>query len=107
ADLQRQVSAALKQTGNVPYQLLGKAGHKVREQDLVDAVSRSLQEARILVLIAGDGVREGLQPITDLIGRSATMAFSFGLVEVALHQFKNGQLAIQPRILAQSEIISR
>lgn len=59
------------------------------------------------MLIAGDGLREGLQSITDLIGRSATMAFSFGLVEVALHQFKNGQLAIQPRVLAQSEIISR
>jgi hypothetical protein len=107
ADLQRQVSAALKQTGNVPFDLVRKHGHKVREQDFVDGVSRSLQEARILVLIAGDGVREGLQSITDLIGRSATMAFSFGLVEVALHQFKGGQLAIQPRILAQSEIISR
>ena len=107
ADLQRQVSAALKQTGNVPYELLREAGHAMREQDFVDAVSRSLQEARILVLIAGDGVREGLQSITDLIGRSATMAFSFGLVEVALYQFNGGQVAIQPRILAQSEIFSR
>ena len=106
-DLQRQVSAAIKRTGNVPYELARKHGSKVREEAFVDAVSRSFREARILALIVGDGVREGLQSITDLVGRSATMAFSFGLVEVALYQFGKGRLAVQPRILAELEIIAR
>jgi hypothetical protein len=73
----------------------------------VDAVSRSLREGRLLVLIAGDGIREGMQSLTELVNRSATKAFSFGLIEVALYRFGKSRLAIQPRLLMQSEVVTR
>src|SRR5262249_19566695 len=76
-------------------------------RDFVDAVSRSLREGRFLVLIAGDGIREGVQSLTDLVNRSATKAFSFGLIEVALYRFGNDRFVVQPRILAETEIIER
>jgi hypothetical protein len=64
-----------------------RAGGKLKEQDFVDAVSRLLREGRFLVLLAGDGIREGVQSLTELVNRNATKAFTFGLIEVALYRF--------------------
>jgi hypothetical protein len=108
ADLQRQVSAALDRRGNIPFEVVReRTGTRLGEKDFVDAVSRSLREGRFLVLIAGDGIREGVQSLTDLVNRSATKAFSFGLIEVALYRFGNDRFLVQPRVLAETEIIER
>lgn len=108
ADLQRQVSAALGKRGNIPFEVVReRTGTKLAEREFVDAVSRSLREGRFLVLIAGDGIREGVQSLTDLVNRSATKAFSFGLVEVALYRLGNDRFIVQPRVLAKTEIIER
>jgi hypothetical protein len=108
ADLQRQVSAALGKRGNIPFEIVReRAPIRVDEREFVDAVSRSLREGRFLVLIAGDGVREGVQSLTDLVNRSATKAFSFGLIEIALYRFANDRLIVQPRVLAETEVIER
>ncbi|HXR39976.1 MAG TPA: hypothetical protein VN776_12810 [Terracidiphilus sp.] len=107
-DLQRNVSAALRRQGNLPFEIASKsAGKKVREEDFVDSASRSLREGRILVLIAGDGIREGVQSLTDLVNRSATLAFSFALIEVALYCFPDNRLVVQPRVLAKTKLIER
>jgi hypothetical protein len=42
-----------------------------------------------------------------LVNRNATKSFAFGLVEVALYQFRKTRFAIQPRVLAQTEIVTR
>jgi hypothetical protein len=108
SDLQRQVSAASAKQGNVPFELLKKhAGTNIREPEFIDEVSRSLQEGRFLVLLAGDGIREGVQSLTELVNRSATKAFTLGLIEIALYRFAKNRFAIQPRVLAETEIIER
>jgi hypothetical protein len=108
ADLQRQVASAVGQRGITPFELVRKHGAGgLREQQFVDAVSRSLREGRLLVLLAGDGIREGVQSLTELVNRSATKAFSFGLIEVALYQFGKNRFALQPRLLAKTEIVTR
>jgi hypothetical protein len=108
ADLQRHVSAALDKRGNIPFEVVrDRARTRVNEREFVDAVSRSLREGRFLVLIAGDGVREGVQSLTDLVNRSATKAFSFGLIEIAIYRFANDRLIVQPRVLAETEVIER
>ena len=108
ADLQRQVAAALGRKGNNPFELVRKrSGSTLREQEFVDAVSRSLREGRFLILLAGDGIREGVQSLTELVNRNATKAFAFGLIEVALYRFTKNRFAIQPRVLADTEILTR
>ncbi len=108
ADLQRQVAAAVGRRGNIPFEIVQKhVGGGLREQDFADAVSRSLREGRFLVLLVGDGIHEGVQSLTELVNRSATKAFSFGLIEVALYQFGKDRLAIQPRVLANTEVLKR
>jgi hypothetical protein len=108
ADLQAKVAAALRKQGNNPFELVQKkAGAQLREPEFIDAVSRSLREGRFLILLAGDGIREGIQSLTELVNRNATKAFTFGVIEVAIYQFAKNRFALQPRLLAETESLIR
>ena len=108
AELQAKVAVALHRQGNNPFELVrNHAGTPLREPEFIDAVSRSLREGRFLVLLAGDGIRQGVQSLTELVNRIATKAFTFGVVEVAIYKFGKNRTAIQPRVLATTETIIR
>ncbi len=107
SDLQRQVAMARRRTGNVPYELVQGAGAEVLEHDFVDATASALRAGRFLLLIAGDGIREDVGALSELINNNSALGFSFGLVEVALYGLPDGALAIQPRAVAKTRIIER
>jgi len=107
ADLQRQVAAASGRKGNVPFEAAKGLAPDLDEAVFVDATARALREGRFLLLIAGDGIREGVSGMTDLITRNAALGFSFGLIEVALYGFGEDGLIVQPRVVAKTETIER
>lgn len=107
ADLQRQVTAATGQKGNIPFEAARELQPDLDEASFVDATARALREGRFLLLIAGDGIREGISGMAELITRNATLGFSFGLVEVALYEFGEQGLVVQPRVVAKTETIER
>src|SRR3954453_5221764 len=57
-------------------------------------------------LIAGDGIREDIAALAELINRNAASAFSLGMMEVALYALGES-LVIQPRIIARTSNIER
>jgi hypothetical protein len=77
------------------------------EHQFVDAAYTAMRSGRFLLLIAGDGIREDVGAIADLINRNAAAGFAFGLVEVALYGFEDGSLVVQPRVIAKTQIIER
>jgi len=107
ADLQRQVSAALGVKEDVPYARALATAPDLAEHEFKDAVSRALRSGRLLLLIAGDGIREDLGEIAALISGDPASGFSLGLVEVALYDLGSGGLAVQPRVIARTELIER
>lgn len=107
SDLQRQVAAALSRKGNVPFELAKELDPSLSEHRFVDDTARAMREGRFLLVIAGDGIREDVSGIAELINRNATLAFSFALVEVALYGFDDGSLAIQPRVVTRTQLIER
>ena len=109
ADLQREVSRCTEQSGNVLFDIVAaaKPADSLSEADFVDEVSRSLRQGQFLLLICGDGIREGVSAITDFLQRQGTLHFTFGLVEVATYEMPEGRCLVQPRILAQSVIVKR
>ena len=107
SDLQRQVAAASRRSGNVPYELARERYPELREQQFVDDTARAMRAGRFLLIIAGDGIREDVSGIAELINRNAASAFSFGLIEVALYGFEDGSLAVQPRVIARTHVIER
>jgi hypothetical protein len=77
------------------------------ESQFVDAVSRSLRRGDLLLLIAGDGIRENIGAITNFIEDHGTLHFTFGLIEMAIYRMPDGMHLVQPRVLAHSEVIRR
>ncbi len=107
SDLQRQVSAASGRAGNSPYEMVRASHPDLVEHEFVDAAAAALRSGRFLLLIAGDGIREDVGALSELINNNAAMGFSFGLVEVALYGFGDGSLAIQPRAVAKTRLIEK
>ena len=107
ADLQRRVAAATGHQGNAPFEAARELQPDLDEATFVDATARALREGRFLLLIAGDGIREGITGMAELITRNAALGFSFGLVEVALYEFGDQGLVVQPRVVAKTETIER
>nr|WP_299242955.1 hypothetical protein [uncultured Halomonas sp.] len=107
ADLQRQVASATGLKGNVPFEAARRLQPDLDEAVFVDAAARALREGRFLLLIAGDGIREGISGMAELVTRNAALGFSFGLVEVALYEFGEQGLVVQPRVVAKTETIER
>lgn len=77
------------------------------EAQFIDSVSRSLRRGDLLLLIAGDGIRENVGAITNFIEDHGTLHFTFGLVEMAIYRMPDGTHLVQPRVLAHSEVIRR
>jgi hypothetical protein len=107
SDLQRQVAIATGRKGNAPFDLVSARNPGLVEQEFVDATADCLRQGRFLLVIAGDGIRQDVGSMAELISRNAASAFSFGLVEVALYGFPDGSLAVQPRAIAATSLIER
>jgi hypothetical protein len=107
SDLQRQVSMATGRQGNIPFELARAHNPTLVEHQFADAVVRTMRSGRFLLLIAGDGIREDVGGLAELINRNAALGFSFGLVEVGLYDLGEDGLAIQPRVTARTHVFER
>lgn len=106
-DLQREVSKARKKSGNVLYELVSEQAPDVNEADFVDNVTRHLKRGEFLLLIIGDGIREGVENIVDFVRGYTGLHFNLALVEAALYRDGAQHLIVQPRVLARTEIMHR
>ena len=106
ADLQRQVAIATGSKGNVPVERVAAAASGLSESRFVDAVSASLRSGRFLMLIAGDGIREDISGMVELINRNASGS-TLALIEVDLYTLDDGALVVQPRTLARTHLMER
>ena len=107
ADLQREVSRALKRTGNVLYDLVRAHAPAVSEAEFVDNVTRHLKRGEFLLLIVGDGIREDVEDIVGFVQRHSGLHFNLALVEAALYRDGTTHIIVQPRVLARTEIVHR
>ena len=76
------------------------------ESAFVDAVNTNLKNGRIVVLVAGDGIRTDVESLMDGLQAHAGFHFTFALLELAVFQRTSADdLIVMPRILAKTEII--
>ena len=106
-DLQREVSRALGRSGNILYELVAGTDPTISEAAFVDNITRHLRRGEILMLIVGDGIREGAVNIVEFVQQYSGLHFNLALVEAALYRDGPGRLIVQPRVLARTEIIQR
>ena len=72
-----------------------------------DALTANLRRGRFLLLIVGDGIREGVEAIADYLQVHAGLHFSLGLVELPIYLMPNGDRLVAPRVLARTTIVTR
>lgn len=107
SDLQREASRRLGRKGNVLLDLVREAGHEVDEIAFNDALTFNLRRGRFLLLVVGDGIREGVEAIAQYLQAHAGLHFTLGLVEMPIYQTPDGSRLVVPRVLAKTQTISR
>ena len=79
------------------------------EAAFYDGLARNLENGRCLLLIVGDGIREGVERIADYLQTQIGLRLSFGLIEIGIYELPTdpGGLLIQPSLLAKTVEIER
>lgn len=73
----------------------------------MDAITRNLRLGRMLLLIVGDGIREGLESLAAIIQRHPGFHAALGLVELKIYSVPTGGYIVQPRTLLRTLIVER
>lgn len=93
--------------GKPLLEIVRESESDLNESRFIDAVQRNLELGRMLLLVVGDGVREGAESLKAYLQQHAGFHFTLGLVEVAVHELAPGRLIVQPRVLARTLNIVR
>ena len=97
--------------GSSLFDLARTQNEMLDEAVFVDDVTRNLVDGRFLLLVVGDGIREGVERIAEHLRRFAGIQFRFGLVELAMFELPEegapGGLIVEPRVLARTVEIER
>ena len=78
------------------------------EAKFIDAVQKNLKDARFMLLIVGDGIKENVESMVELLHQQSRMLFTFGLIELQVFQGESiaGKLIV-PQIIAHTNEIVR
>jgi hypothetical protein len=106
-DLQREVLRVRKDSYKALFALLHEHFPDLDEAAFIDQATLNLQLGRFMLLIVGDGIREGAAAIAEFLDRFASLDFSFGLVELALFSLPDSGILVQPRVLAKTVTMKR
>lgn len=81
---------------------------KISEAGFIDSVQRNLRDARFMLLVIGDGIRENIEDILTILHQKPQMLFTFGLVEMQIYEGDGvlGRLIV-PQIVARTKEIVR
>jgi hypothetical protein len=107
SDVHRQVRNRLNSDGNPLLDMVRAVSREVDEQQFNDALTANLRRGRFLLLIVGDGIREGVEAIAEYLQLHAGLHFSLGLVELPIYDLPNGDRLVAPRVLARTALITR
>ncbi|MFP3554940.1 hypothetical protein SB861_30160 [Paraburkholderia sp. SIMBA_049] len=107
SDLQREVRNRLKRSGDPILETVLTAAPDTDEIQFNDALTANLRRGRFLLLIVGDGIREGVEAISDYLQTHAGLHFTLGLVEMRMFSTPDGSRLIVPRVLARTKVLTR
>jgi Domain of unknown function (DUF4268) len=108
-DLQREVNRRLKTKGNTLYEIASKTETNLllNESDFIDAVTRNLHKGKFLLLIVGDGIREGASGIAEFLATAGHLNFTFGMVELVIYESDKVGTILLPRVISKTTEIQK
>lgn len=108
-DLQGAVAKAKKLKDGAATSLfsLVAGSTDLEEAQFVDAVQRRLRTGRVLLLIIGDGIQEGVEALTEHLQMHAGIHAGMALVDLSVWSDPAGGLLIVPRVPMRTVVIER
>jgi uncharacterized protein YlzI (FlbEa/FlbD family) len=85
-----------------------KAGYKIsNESKMVDLICRNLKKGRVLLLIVGDGIHQGVEEMVEFLNQTPNMLYTLALIELQLYKIENSEdyLIIPQTIMRTREIV--
>ena len=61
---------------------------KEDEADFIDIVTKNIVNARFLLMIVGDGIREGVEKMVSFLNNNPTMQYKFALCELEVYELE-------------------
>lgn len=105
-DLEAAVRTALRQPDFSLWSLV-QAESELNESQFVDAVQRRLRGGRVLILIIGDGIQEGVEALTAHLQLHAGLHVGLALLDLSLWRNVEGGLIVVPRVPMRTVLVER
>ena len=86
------------------FSAMKKAGllsSNITEHEFIDKVTKNLKQANFLLLIVGDGIREGLPELVDFINNPINGGYHIALCQIQVFEQSGKRIAI-PRLIAKT-----
>lgn len=77
------------------------------EANFIDIVEKNIKSARFLLMIVGDGIREGVERMADFLNESPNMQYRFALCELEVYDLENDKRLVIPQLTTKTKIIER
>ncbi len=87
--------------------LVKKEAHDFNERLFHDNLLRNANKGKFLLLIVGDGIREGAEEMVEFLQNFATLQFTLGLVELRVYRLGKEEILIIPDVLLKTKEIQR
>jgi hypothetical protein len=105
-DLERAAQQARREPTFRLWSLVESLG-ELDEAQFVDAVERRLRAGRILLLVIGDGIQEGVEALTSHLQLHAGMHAGLALLELSIWRGVGNGLLVVPRIPMRTVLVER
>jgi hypothetical protein len=90
------------------YELVRSHDPSAGEPEFVEAISRNLARGRAVIAVVGDGIRDDIAPLAELLQSHAGQRFTFALVELGIFESpQKGTRLVIPSVLAKTVLIER
>jgi len=90
--------------------LFGGKGRQFDESAFLDGLADTLSRGRLLLLLAGDGIRREAHELAESVGSAPQLGFHLALVEIGLYRTsnrKNDTLLVVPEVVTRTREVTR
>ena len=78
------------------------------EAEFIEALSRNLARGRAVIAVVGDGIRDDIAPLAEMLQSHAGQRFTFALVELGVFEAPESSVrVVVPSVLAKTMLIER
>ena len=107
SDLEREVKKVTGEDRRSLYERVAAVASVRDEVSFCDQVARQLRTGQFLLLVVGDGIREGVSDVTEFLENYGSLQFAFGLMEVGVFEMPDGGRLFSASVVAKTALLKR